>query len=83
MTMNSWKSMELSACTPPLSTFIIGTGSTCALAPPTYRYRGSPTSTAAARAMASDTPSTALAPSRPLVGVPSRSIMAMSMARWS
>ena len=35
MTMNSWKSMELSACTPPLRTFIIGTGSTCALGPPT------------------------------------------------
>ena len=25
-TMNSWKSTELSACAPPLSTFIIGTG---------------------------------------------------------
>ncbi len=29
-TMNSWKSTELSACAPPLSTFIIGTGSTFA-----------------------------------------------------
>ena len=28
--MNSWKSTELSACAPPLSMFIIGTGSTCA-----------------------------------------------------
>ena len=28
--MNSWKSTELSACAPPLRTFIIGTGSTCA-----------------------------------------------------
>ena len=35
--MNSWKSTELSACAPPLSTFIIGTGRTCA--PP--RRRGS------------------------------------------
>ena len=26
-TMNSWKSTGLSACTPPLSTFIVGTGS--------------------------------------------------------
>ena len=26
MIMNSWKSIELSACTPPLTTFIIGTG---------------------------------------------------------
>ena len=32
--MNSWKSTELSACAPPLSTFIIGTGSTCAASPP-------------------------------------------------
>ena len=30
--MNSWKSRELSAWAPPLSTFIIGTGST--FAPP-------------------------------------------------
>ena len=29
-TMNSWKSTELSAWAPPLRTFIIGTGSTCA-----------------------------------------------------
>ena len=29
------------------------------------------------------TPRMALAPSRPLLGVPSRSIMAMSMATWS
>ena len=34
-TMNSWKSMELSAWAPPLMTFIMGTGSTWALAPPT------------------------------------------------
>ena len=32
--MNSWKSTLLSACAPPLSTFIIGTGSTCAASPP-------------------------------------------------
>ena len=34
MTMNSWKSMEFLACTPPLTTFIIGTGRTWALTPP-------------------------------------------------
>ena len=34
ITMNSWKSTLLSACAPPLRTFIIGTGSTWALAPP-------------------------------------------------
>jgi hypothetical protein len=33
-TMNSWKSTELSAWTPPLRTFIIGTGSTRAASPP-------------------------------------------------
>ena len=37
MIMNSWKSTVLSAWTPPLSTFIIGTGSTWAFGPPTYR----------------------------------------------
>jgi len=34
MIMNSWKSMELSACTPPLMTLNCGTGRTWALAPP-------------------------------------------------
>ena len=33
-TMNSWKSTELSACAPPLSTFIIGTGRIRADSPP-------------------------------------------------
>ena len=33
-TMNSWKSTLLSAWAPPFSTFIIGTGSTCAASPP-------------------------------------------------
>ena len=32
--MNSWKSTELSAWAPPLSTFIIGTGSTAGSPPP-------------------------------------------------
>ena len=35
MIMNSWKSIGLSACAPPLMMFIIGTGSTCAETPPT------------------------------------------------
>ena len=34
ITMNSCMSMVLSACTPPLSTFIIGIGRTWALGPP-------------------------------------------------
>ncbi len=33
-TMNSCRSIELAACTPPLITFIIGTGSVRALLPP-------------------------------------------------
>src|SRR5215207_2181947 len=32
--MNSWRSSELRACAPPLITFSIGTGSTCAAVPP-------------------------------------------------
>ena len=35
MIMNSWKSIGLSACTPPLTMFIIGTGRTRAGVPPT------------------------------------------------
>ena len=53
--------------------FIIGTGNTCAFGPPTYRNNSSPEDSAAAFATASDTPSSAFAPNRPLSGVPSRS----------
>ncbi len=81
--MNSWKSTLLSAWAPPLSTFIIGTGRVVASAPPRKRYRGSPASAAAARATASETPRIALAPSRDLLGVPSRSIRVRSMAPCS
>ncbi len=35
MIMNSWKSIGLSACTPPLMMFIIGTGNSRADVPPT------------------------------------------------
>ena len=35
MIMNSWMSIGLSACAPPLMMFIIGTGSTEAWLPPT------------------------------------------------
>ena len=35
MTMNSWMSIGLSACAPPLMMFIIGTGSVRAETPPT------------------------------------------------
>ena len=46
--MNSWSSSSLSACAPPLITFSIGVGSTCAFGPPRYRYSGSPALSAAA-----------------------------------
>src|SRR5581483_7782625 len=39
MIMNSWKSTGLSACAPPLSTFIIGVGSSGAAAPASARHR--------------------------------------------
>jgi hypothetical protein len=35
MIINSWKSIGLSACTPPLMMFIIGTGRVRAAVPPT------------------------------------------------
>ena len=63
--------------------FIIGTGSTCAFGPPTYRYSSSPADSAAAFATASDTPSRAFAPSRDLSGVPSRSTRRWSTSRCS
>ena len=71
-TMNSWKSTELSAWAPPLSTFIIGTGSTRRLAAAVELgevaverlRRRRPRRPCAA---ASETPRIALAPSRALV----------------
>ncbi len=81
--MNSWKSTLLSAWAPPLRTFIIGTGRTCAASPPRYFHSGRPSSTAAACAAASETPRMALAPSRDLLGVPSSSMRARSSPSWS
>ena len=81
--MNSWKSSEFWACAPPLITFSIGTGSTCAFVPPIQRYSGTSASAAAAFATASETPRMAFAPRRAFVSVPSSSIMAASSARCS
>jgi hypothetical protein len=64
-------------------TFIIGTGSVRASSPPSERKSGRPRSSAIAFAAASDVPRIALAPSRPLFGVPSRSIRRRSSASWS
>ena len=90
ITMNSWKSTLVSACAPPLRMLHIGTGSRSARAPPTIAWRSAPmcsksgtrSSAAAARRAAIDTASVALAPSRPLLAVPSRAIIASSSAAW-
>ena len=82
-TMNSWTSTAESACDPPFKIFIIGTGNSLAFTPPKYLYKGIPNWLAAAFATANDTPKIALAPNLPLLGVPSSSIIALSIATWS
>ena len=82
--MNSWKSTLESACAPPLRMFIIGTGSVKRLVAvqradvPVERHAAA--AAASARSAAIETPSSALAPSRLLVGVPSSAIIAASSA---
>ncbi|CAB4600671.1 unannotated protein [freshwater metagenome] len=75
--------MLLSACTPPLSTFIIGTGKVFASSPPIDLYNGRFRALDAALATARLTPSRAFAPSRDLFSVPSRAIIFLSIACWS
>ena len=79
--MNSWKSSSLGACTPPLSTLKCGTGSD-AVTPSglSHRHSGTPAEAASARASAIEVPTVALAPSRLLFAVPSRSIIAWSVS---
>ena len=84
MIMNSCRSMELSAWTPPLTTFIIGTGQHVGVGAADVAEQGQ----ARARRRPpwpwpASTPRMALAPSRALLGVPSASIRARSTARWS
>ena len=81
--MNSWTSTAESAWDPPFKIFIIGTGNSFALTPPKYLYKGIPNWFAAALATANETPSIAFAPNFPLLGVPSRAIIALSIATWS
>ena len=77
--MNSWKSSELGACTPPLSTLKCGTGSEGGTPSGVIHcHSGIPAEAASARASAIEVPTVALAPSRLLFAVPSRSIMAWS-----
>ena len=75
--------MGLSACSPPLIMFIIGTGRVLEVAPPTYRYIGKLQKSAAAFAQAKETPRIALAPKRDLLGVPSISIINVSIDNCS
>ena len=84
ITMNSWKSTFESACAPPLRMFIIGTGSSVAgrvlpgRASRDVRVERLAGARRVGRSAAIDTPSSALAPSRLLVGVPSSAIIASS-----
>ena len=77
--MNSWKSSAFAACAPPLSTLKCGTGIR-GVTPSgaSHRHSGVPAVAARARASAIEVPTVALAPSRPLFAVPSRSIIAWS-----
>ena len=81
--MNSCRSSEFWACAPPLITFSIGTGRTCAPTPPIQRNSDTPACAAPAFAVASETPRIALAPRRDLFFVPSSSISVRSSVRWS
>ena len=83
MTMNSCRSMLLSACAPPFKTLSIGTGSTCASRPPIDAYSGVRVVRAWAWASARLAPSRAFAPRRPLFAVPSSEIIAWSAPAWS
>ena len=78
-TMNSWKSILLSACTPPLRMFIKGTGKVTAFTPPRYLYKLRLLACAAAFATAMETASVAFAPSFALLCVPSISINILSI----
>ena len=76
--MNSCRSSEFWACAPPLITFSIGTGRTCAPTPPIQRNSDTPACAAPAFAVASETPRMAFAPRRDLFFVPSSSISVRS-----
>ena len=79
--INSCTLTELSACLPPLSTFIIGTGRVVPL--PMYLNKDFDLPMADALSAASDTPSMAFAPNLPLLCVPSSLIINSSMPFWS
>ncbi len=82
-TMNSCMSTLLSAWAPPLMMFIIGTGSDTSRPAARCCHSGWRFEAATACALASDTPSSALAPRRPLFSVPSRFTSLLSSPAWS
>jgi len=61
----------------------IGTGKRLVWTPPRYLYSGRPRYSAAARAVAIETPRIALAPSLPLFSVPSSSMRVRSISTCS
>ena len=61
----------------------MGTGNVLAFSPPIYWYSEVLEAAAAALATAKDTPKIALAPSFDLLGVPSKSIMVLSISSCS
>ena len=86
-TINSWISMLLSACSPPLMIFIIGTGIEYWPGVPLRlaicSYKGIPVAIASALATAKETARIAFAPNTSLFSVPSKSIITWSMLAWS
>ena len=82
-TMNSCMSILLSAWAPPLTMFIVGTGSCGVRAPARCFHSGSFFDAATACAFANETPSKALAPSLLLFALPSSAINLSSSPRWS
>src|SRR5512133_145433 len=84
-TMNSWKLRRLAAWAPPLIMLKWGTGSRAGTPSCSLRYwcKGWPAWSASAQATAWETASSAFAPSRALLGVPSSSTMARSSSTRS
>ena len=81
--INSWQSRPLGAWAPPLITFISGTGRRLDNGSPRYLYNGISKAFDAALALARLTARIELAPKLDLLGVPSISIIKLSILVWS
>ena len=82
--MNSCRSIELSACAPPLTTFIIGTGRTCGVGPADVAVQAEPELVGGRPGHGERRRRGARSPrARPLLAVPSSSHSSASIARWS